>query len=180
MEIIGERIQLRDFTDSDRTFFGELEGHELTTRFENHRPDAAQIQKDFAAAISHAQCKPREHFNLIICRTADNIPLGGVSLKLNWSEIREWEIGWALHPDYWRQGYAAEAVRLMTGYAFESLNAHRIVAYANVDNLRSENLMIRVGMIKDGLLRETRYCNQVWCDELVYSMLERDWVQLNI
>jgi hypothetical protein len=29
MEMIGERIQLRDFTESDRTFFGELEGRPI-------------------------------------------------------------------------------------------------------------------------------------------------------
>lgn len=98
-----------------------------------------------------------------------------ISIKLNWEDIREWEIAWALHPEYWRHGYATEAVRLLIGYAFKELNAHRIVAYANVGNKRSEHLMQRAGMTKDGVLRETRYCNREWCDELIYSVLEREW-----
>lgn len=34
--------------------------------------------------------------------------------------------------------------------------------------------MIRAGMIRDGILRETRFCNQQWCDELIYSALEKE------
>lgn len=35
--------------------------------------------------------------------------------------------------------------------------------------------MIRSGMLKDGVLRETRYCNNRWCNELIYAVLEKDW-----
>ncbi|OMD60987.1 hypothetical protein BSK53_01610 [Paenibacillus odorifer] len=71
-------------------------------------------------------------------------------------------------------GYATEAVKTLIGYAFSSLNAHRVVAYANAENLQSEKVMIRAGMIRDGILRETRFCNQQWCDELIYSALEQE------
>jgi RimJ/RimL family protein N-acetyltransferase len=175
MKINGERVQLRDFNKADWGFFAELVGHELTSKFENNRPDAERIRQDFKAALSYQNLIPRRHFNLAICRSNDHKPVGGIHIKLNWEDIREWEIGWALHPEHWKQGYATEAVKLLMGFAFEQLDAHRIVAYANADNLLSERLMIRAGMTKDGVLRETRYCNQTWCDELIYSVLEREW-----
>lgn len=175
MEINGERVQLRDFNRADWDFFAALVGHELTSKFENSRPGAERIKQDFKAALAHQNQVPREHFNLAICRIGDLKPVGGIHIKLNWEDIREWEIGWALHPEHWKQGYATEAVRLLMGFSFEQLNVHRIVAYANADNLLSERLMIRAGMTLDGVLRETRYCNQTWCDELIYSVLEREW-----
>jgi len=175
VKINGERVWLREFDEDDWGFFAALEGHELTSKYENSRPDEERIKQDFIAALSHAGQVPREQFNLAICRSADHVPVGGIRIKLNWEDIREWEIGWALHPQYWKQGYATEAVKLLIGYAFGQLKAHRIVAYANADNLLSEQLMIRAGMTRDGVLRETRYCNQTWCDELIYSVLEREW-----
>ncbi|AIQ46904.1 hypothetical protein R70723_14220 [Paenibacillus sp. FSL R7-0273] len=175
MEITGERILLRDLSEADREFWAELEGHELTSKYENSRPDAAQIAEDFGKALAYAASVPRESFKLAVCLAADETPLGVISIKLNWEDIREWEIGWALLPRYWGEGYATEAVRLLIGYAFAQLNAHRIVAYANAANQRSERLMQRAGMTRDGVLRETRYCNQEWCDELIYSILEKEW-----
>ena len=34
------------------------------------------------------------------------------------------EIGWRLHPDFWRQGLASEAAASMSAFAFETLAAH--------------------------------------------------------
>ncbi|WP_192703531.1 GNAT family N-acetyltransferase [Paenibacillus sp. OAS669] len=64
-------------------------------------------------------------------------------------EIREWEIGWALHSDYCKKGYATEVVGLLIQSAFNNLNAHRKVAYSNAENSLSEKVMIRAGMVRD-------------------------------
>ena len=78
-------------------------------------------------------------------------------------------------PTLLEKGYATEATMLLIGYSFNNLNAHRIVAYANAENSPSENVMIRAGMIKEGILRETKFCNGRWCNRLIYSVLEKDW-----
>lgn len=175
MEIITDRIVLRDYTENDFSFYEELKLNVLSYKYENTAPDAEQIPKKFSQILSHPTDDPREHYVLAICTKQDMKPIGNVSLQLNWEDIREWEIGWVLLPEYWEMGYATEAVKALIDYSFKHLNAHRIVAYANAENVRSEKLMIRAGMIKDGVLRETRFCNQKWCDELIYSALEKEW-----
>ncbi|MEK4511085.1 N-acetyltransferase [Paenibacillus anaericanus] len=177
MNIIGQRILLRNFVEDDFSFYNELEQNPVTHKYESNAPDTVEIQQDFQKALSDSISNPREKYQLAICLKDDNRPMGRISIKLNWSEIREWEIGWALHTDFWKKGYATEAVELMLGFAFSDLNAHRVVAYANTENESSEQLMIRAGMIKDGILREVRYCNNKWCNESIYSMLEREWRQ---
>lgn len=174
MEIFGERIILRDFVESDLSFYKELEENELTYKFENNVPDEKQIINSFESILTDSQSNPRERFKLAICLKTNMKPIGRVVIHLNWEEIREWEIGWFLHPDYWKKGYATEAAKLLIEYAFSHLNAHRIVAFANAENVLSEKVMIKTGMVRDGLLRETRYCNDRWCNEVVYSILEKD------
>lgn len=175
MEIIGERLILRDFKESDFSFFDELERNFLTYKYENNSLDANQIRANFLSALSESNSNPRERYHLALCLKLDMKPIGKVSIKLNWAEIREWEIGWALDPECWKKGYATEAVKIVIGYAINHLNAHRVVAYANADNYLSEKVMIRAGMKKDGILRETKYCNQKWCDELINSVLDKEW-----
>lgn len=58
----------------------------------------------------------------------------------------EYEIGWILNSDYWGKGYAAEASEALIGYAFENLNANRIVA-ENVDrNVHALSIIQKLGM----------------------------------
>ncbi|OMC94633.1 GNAT family protein [Paenibacillus sp. FSL R5-0636] len=174
MEIIADRLILRDYTSDDFSFYEELELNPLSHKYENSAPDAKQIKENFLSILTQTTSDPREHYDLAVCTKQNRTPIGNVSIKLNWEEIREWEIGWVLLPEYWKMGYATEAVKTLIGYAFSSLNAHRVVAYANAENLQSEKVMIRAGMIRDGILRETRFCNQQWCDEFIYSALEKE------
>ncbi|OZQ87981.1 hypothetical protein CA598_16025 [Paenibacillus sp. VTT E-133291] len=175
VELITDRLILRGYTSSDSSFYEELEQNPLSYKYENTAPDAQQIKNDFLSILSQATNDPRQYYDLAICRKLDMKLIGNISIKLNWEEIREWEMGWVLLPDYWKMGYATEAVKSMIGYAFKSLNAHRVVAYANAENVQSEKVMIRAGMFKDGVLRETRFCNQQWCNEIIYSSLEQEW-----
>jgi RimJ/RimL family protein N-acetyltransferase len=61
------------------------------------------------------------------------------------------EIGWRLHPDFWRQGLAGEAAVRMTTFAFQNLEAEELLAVRHPDNVASERVMDRLGMQFRGL-----------------------------
>ncbi|MFD0617844.1 GNAT family N-acetyltransferase [Paenibacillus sp. GCM10027629] len=175
MVITGERVFLRDYNEADFSFYNELEQNIHTYKYESNNPGAPHIKEHFLSILSDVNGNSRTRYSFLLCQKFDSIPVGRVSIKLNWSEIREWEIGWALYPDYWKRGYATEAVKILIDFAFKNLNAHRIVAYCNAENGLSEKVMIRSGMVREGILRETKLCNQKWCNELIYSILESEW-----
>ena len=56
------------------------------------------------------------------------------------------EIGWRLRPDKWGKGYASEAAREMTRFAFETLNAQLLCAVCHQENTNSAAVMKRIGM----------------------------------
>jgi RimJ/RimL family protein N-acetyltransferase len=56
------------------------------------------------------------------------------------------EIGWRLHPDFWRQGPAGEAAARMAAFAFEDLAAAELLAVRHPDNTASARVMDRLGM----------------------------------
>ncbi|SFT09722.1 GNAT family N-acetyltransferase [Paenibacillus sp. BC26] len=174
MEITGEKVLLREYTADDFAFYSELEQHSLTYKYESNRLELDQIKTNFQTILADMDASPRVVYAFLLCDKFDLRPIGRVRIRLNWAEIQEWEIGWALHPDHWKKGYATDAAKTLIGFAFDELHVHRVVAYANAENELSEQVMIRAGMIKDGLLRETRLCNEKWCNEVIYSVLESD------
>lgn len=56
------------------------------------------------------------------------------------------ELGWRLHPDFWRQGLASEAAQRMVAFAFTDLAAAELLAVRHPDNLASARVMDRLGM----------------------------------
>lgn len=51
----------------------------------------------------------------------------------------------ALHPDYWRQGFALESMHALVSYAFTDLQVKEMAAVCDEPNLASANLLQRIG-----------------------------------
>lgn len=59
------------------------------------------------------------------------------------------EIGWRLARPHWGHGYATEAAREAARWGFETLGLSEIVAFVVPANLRSQRVMVRIGMQRD-------------------------------
>ena len=178
MELITSRLILRDFQESDFPALLAIESLPETHYFEGPIPTEAETRAKWEKNLQRAKENPRTHFHLAICLQTGEI-IGRLGIGLQNRAIREWEVGWGILPQEWGKGYATEAARRLLDYAFIELNAHRVVAFCHVSNAASERVMCKLGMKQDGHLRETRWWKDDWVDELVYSILERDWKQAN-
>ncbi|MEZ7893267.1 MAG: GNAT family N-acetyltransferase [Candidatus Wallbacteria bacterium] len=61
-----------------------------------------------------------------------------------------YEIGWRLKKNAWGQGYATEGAAECLKLGFGQLNLDKIYSFTAAINLRSENVMKRLGLIKEG------------------------------
>jgi ribosomal-protein-alanine N-acetyltransferase len=61
-------------------------------------------------------------------------------------ETDEIEIGYRLNPDYWNQGLATEAARVVRDHAFSDLNLSRVISLVHRDNLPSRRVAEKNGM----------------------------------
>jgi [ribosomal protein S5]-alanine N-acetyltransferase len=78
------------------------------------------------------------------------------------------EIAYAFGKAYWGQGYAAEAGRACLRYGFETAGLAQIVAVAYTDNLASQRVMQKIGMLHQGIT------DQYYNDELVLYTMQRE------
>lgn len=59
------------------------------------------------------------------------------------------EIGWRLSSKHWRLGFATEGAKAVLNYAFNELKIPEIVSFTAMNNLKSINVMKKIGLHHD-------------------------------
>jgi RimJ/RimL family protein N-acetyltransferase len=88
---------------------------------------------------------------------------------------RQAEIGFTIAPPFQGKGYATEAAGLLLGYLFGARGKHRVTASCDARNLASAAVLERLGLRREGHLRESSWYKGEWTDDLLYAMLRREW-----
>jgi [ribosomal protein S5]-alanine N-acetyltransferase len=72
----------------------------------------------------------------------------------------EIEVGYNLRRDVWGNGYATEAARACTDYAFRELGAIRVISMIRPENLRSVRVAEKNGMVCEKIIlwRDYNHC----------------------
>ncbi|AWB45594.1 GNAT family N-acetyltransferase [Paenibacillus sp. CAA11] len=85
------------------------------------------------------------------------------------------EIGYEVHPSQWGQGFATEALSKALAYGFEVMELIRISAVVYTRNEASQQLLVKAGFQKEGLLRKYMFQNGAAHDTYIYSLLREDF-----
>jgi len=108
-----------------------------------------------------------------IARRDDGELVGAVGLTIAPEDERA-ELGYWIAVPWWGNGYATEAAAALVGYGFEQLRLHRIMARHFGSNPASGRVMQKIGMVREGLLREHFVKWGEREDIVVYGVLARD------
>ncbi|MCM3240196.1 GNAT family N-acetyltransferase [Heyndrickxia oleronia] len=98
--------------------------------------------------------------------------IGSIGFNAWVPKYKRAEIGYELHPGFWRKGYASEAVKAVVDYGFNHLDLNRIGAVVFLENTASNDLLIKLGFEKEGVLRNYIYQNGISYDTNVYSLVK--------
>lgn len=107
-----------------------------------------------------------------------NEPIGLVDYDviLNHSKGGIFEIGYFIKPRYWGQGFGTEMGKALINYLFNNFNIHKVIASCNSKNRKSEDIMKKLGMTKEGEFKKVRFKNDRWDDEIKYGLLKEEWM----
>lgn len=76
---------------------------------------------------------------------------------------------------HWRKGYATEAMRLRTRYAFRELNLHKLMTEVFVGNEASRRALEKNGYRTIGTHRDHFFTLGRWHDVWIGEVLREDW-----
>jgi ribosomal-protein-alanine N-acetyltransferase len=145
-----ERLILRPFTEADiDTAFALFEQDAAVYRFD---PGFARTLEQRAAIVKRLAAENEEtgEGTLAVTLKADSRIIGQAGLQLYvmpWQPFAtpEVELYYKFGAAFWGSGYAYEAARALTGFAFERMRLLRLVTVTHPDNKRSVRLLERLG-----------------------------------
>ena len=165
------RLILRPFAPEDagtvQLFAGDREVAATTINVPHPYPDGAAA----AWINSHAALwVERRAMSLAITERATGALVGATGLAITAPDRRA-ELGYWIGRPYWNRGYATEAARAMVEYGFGPLGLHRIMARHLARNPASGRVLEKVGMTREGVLRQHVLKWDVFEDLVVYAVL---------
>lgn len=105
---------------------------------------------------------------------SDNSFMGLIALSMGAPKFQSAEAWFKLHPDFWNQGYATEALQHIIDYGFEDLDLHRIEAGCAIENKGSARVLLKAGMQEEGTKRSVLPLKSGWSDAHIFAIIRED------
>ena len=139
-----ERLTLRPLIPADAEAYAAMRYHPDVAKWLLTAPGDPVTAAHASIERFAAAWQERRHAPWGIFRDGKLIGHGGLN---HVPEFEATEVLWALHPTAWRQGYATETAKAAMDYGFEVLELPSIFAITRPDNLASQAVMTRLGML---------------------------------
>jgi RimJ/RimL family protein N-acetyltransferase len=151
IEFETERLLLRQWRDADKAPFAAINADPRLMQYFPARLDRAQSDAQWGELQNHIDYNG---FGIwAVEEKATRTLIGGVGLQIPSPDLPVFpcvEIAWRLGTDHWGKGFATEAARGALRVGFDELGLPEIVSFTSTGNLRSRELMKRLGMRDTG------------------------------
>lgn len=93
-----------------------------------------------------------------LVRRQDNRMIGAAGLYMNTHHERA-EVSYDLSKEYWRKGIMSKALIKIMDYSFNYVGLQRLEALTMLINGASQNILLKLGFVHEGMLHNYRYFN---------------------
>ncbi|MBA2626847.1 MAG: GNAT family N-acetyltransferase [Gemmatimonadales bacterium] len=169
------RLRLRPFVAADapavQVYVGEWDVASTTAAIPHpYEPGMAE-----AWIASHsAEAAEGQGLTLAIDDRAENRLVGSIALRLA-AEHARGELGYWIGKPHWRRGYVTEAAAAVMAYGFDTLELNRIEAHHLAGNTASGRVLQKLGMTREGCMRDHVRKWESFHDVEGYSILRREY-----
>lgn len=101
-------------------------------------------------------------------------PIGSISVVNHDDKAESAEIGYCIGRSFWGQGILPEALSAVMAFLFDQVGMGRVEAKHAVQNPNSGKVMEKCGMVYEGTLRRSNWCNAGICDTKVYAKVKQE------
>ncbi len=174
LEVRGPNLTLRYATGDDAEVLFELARDPAVTRFFSWGPYTSLEQPQAYIAGLPEKRERGELLDFLIVHREDG-PIGVTGLSELARRDRRATVGSWLGRPWWGSGANFESKALITALAYRRLGMHRLTAWANTRNGRSQAALERVGFRREGVLAAWHRHGDAYHDVVVFSLLANAW-----
>jgi len=169
--------------ETERVLLRKLELNDATSMFEYFSKDEVTEFYDLETFTSMKQAE--ELIERLLLRYSSGQQIRwGIVLKENrrfigtcgFHEIEEEhfkaEIGYELHPDFWRSGIMTEVICKVVEYGFEKMEFNRIEAFFDPSNIASGRVLEKNGFHLEGILKKRFYEKGKFVDAAIAATIK--------
>ncbi|MBQ8799254.1 MAG: GNAT family N-acetyltransferase [Lachnospiraceae bacterium] len=173
------RLLLRRFTVGDaRSFFQNVTSDPEVNRYltwplHENVEDTQKILSEWTERYAN----PERYCWAIVLKEVEEV-IGTIAAPTVKNRTGAVEVTYCIGSRWWGQGIVPEALQVVMQYLFEEVQVNRIEAGFDANNPNSGRVMEKVGMQKEGILRQAGKNNQGLFDLVFYSILKDDWITL--
>jgi RimJ/RimL family protein N-acetyltransferase len=179
MQLETDRLRLRPLLASDED---DLFAYQSDPDVVRYIPWPVRTREQVRASLGvvtayDALSDTNEHLVLGIVLKETQAVIGQLNLSITSREHRQGSFGYVVSGAHARRGYAFEASRALLTYAFTSGGLHRVTARIDTRNRASAGVAEKLGMRREGELRDDEFFKGAWTNLWIYGLLETDWAE---
>ncbi|TCZ78417.1 N-acetyltransferase [Paenibacillus albiflavus] len=174
----GHKVRLRAIlpTDWDKFHNNDYDSDSARLCDVIHFPRSEDGTK--AWAEHQASKGPNGDENMLAIETLDGVLVGSISTSKCDTRNGTFTYGVAIFREYWRKGYASEAIMILLRYYFEELRYQKVTAHVYAFNDNSLALHERLGFVQEGRLRNMIFTRGQYFDEYLYGLTKSEYEKL--
>lgn len=170
----GEQIFLRRLTEDDATqeYANWMNDPDINQYLESkYYTHTIESTKDFLRSVTNDRNYQFGIFDKETSKHIGNIKLGGINVH-----DKSADIGFLIgEKSYWGRGIASEAIKLVTDFAFNTLNLHKVWGGAYAPNIGSMKAFLKNGFAREGVRVKQHYFNGQFIDGYLYGKINENW-----
>ena len=173
--IATNRLYLRSFREQDWQAVHAYSVDPEVVRYVSAESPSEEETREIIRSWMRGQADCPPHYDFAVTVRPDEFVIGWCCIQISSGNKQVGELMYVFNRNFWRRGYATEAAQGVVSYGFSKLKLHRIFATCRPENIGSWHVLEKLGMRREGLLRENVWIRGNWCDSYLYAILGYEW-----
>ena len=169
------RLCIRNFQEEDWQAVHAYSTDPEVVRFVPGELPSEEETRDAIRSWMNGQTDNPPHYDFAVTVPPDDFVIGWCCIQISSSDKRLGELMYVFNRNFWKKGYAIEATQAIVNYGFSELKLHRIFATCRPENMGSWRILEKLGMQREGLLRENIWIRGSWYSSYLYAIVDYEW-----
>jgi ribosomal-protein-alanine N-acetyltransferase len=171
--LAGEQVVLRELRLADAHSLFALLTTEEVSRFISPPPTSVEGFERFIA-WTHRQRAAGAYVCFAVTLRGYDTAIGIFQVHQLDGRFETAEWGFAIGSAFWGTGVFQDGAELVLDFTFETLGVHRLEARAAVQNGRGIGALIKLGAVREAVLRKSFLKDGRYFDQILYTILDED------